>query len=283
MTRYSIISIIEEIAQTSGAFDHLEQKVELLSSNAIGPSMLQCGVIPEQFAHDSSHEKLWAKYCDILLKRWFNSLDIPSEVIRVRGDSADVRGVSKDYSIVADAKAFRLSRTAKNQKDFKITALDDWRRSDTYACLVAPWYQFPSRSSQIYVQAEQRNVTLLSYVHMKYLLDHPPIQSLELLWNTAGYLEPSKDARRYWEAVDDNIVSITETSFQMLRQYKQTAIQSTSEAAQEGIVYWESVKRSYHSLSKEEAIRRLIRSEKIDQKIDVIRKTIQRASQTLND
>lgn len=69
----------------------------------------------------------------------------------------------------------------------------------------------------------------------------------------------------------------------MLRQYKRTAIQSTSEAAQEGIVYWESIKRSYHSLSKEEAIRRLIRSEKIDQKIEVIRKAIGRASQALND
>ena len=69
----------------------------------------------------------------------------------------------------------------------------------------------------------------------------------------------------------------------MLRRYKQTAIQSTSEAAQEGTVYWESIKWSYPSLSREEAIRRLIRSEKIDQKIKVIRKTIGRASQTLND
>lgn len=197
MTRSAIISIIEEIAHTSGAFDHLEQKVELLSASAVGPALLECGVIPEQFAHDSSHEKLWAKYCDIRLKRCFNSLDIPSEVIRVRGDSADVRGVSREYSIIADAKAFRLSRTAKNQKDFKITALDDWRRRDTYACLVAPLYQYPSRSSQIYLQAEQRNVTLLSYVHMKYLLDHSPIQSIELLWNTAGDLEPSIEARRY--------------------------------------------------------------------------------------
>jgi hypothetical protein len=38
-----------------------------------------------------------------------------------RADSADVEGATKDYTIVGDAKAFRLSRTAKNQKDFKVT------------------------------------------------------------------------------------------------------------------------------------------------------------------
>ena len=31
------------------------------------------------------------------------------------------------YTLIADAKSFGLSRTAKNQKDFKVTALSNWR------------------------------------------------------------------------------------------------------------------------------------------------------------
>ncbi len=58
-----------------------------------------------------------------------------------------------DYSFVADAKAFRLSRTAKNQKDFKVQAMDDWKHSKTYAMVVCPVYQLLTRTSQIYQQA----------------------------------------------------------------------------------------------------------------------------------
>jgi len=198
----------------------------------------------------------------------------------VRGDSADIRGAADDYSVVADAKAFRLSRTAKNQKDFKVTALDDWRRGDTYACLVAPLYQFPNRSSQIYLQAEEKNVTLLSYVHIKYLLDHITDESIEPVWNIAGALNPSKKARRYWEAVDDNVVAITNTSFEELHRYKQMVTQAAKVVGEEGILYWESMKREYQLLTKEEAIKKLIQSEKIDQKIEVIRKAIDKVNQS---
>jgi type II restriction enzyme len=67
---------------------------------------------------------LWAKYCDILLSKTWNYLGIQSQVIRARGNAADVMGTTPEYTIVGDAKAFRLSRTAKNQKDFKVSALD---------------------------------------------------------------------------------------------------------------------------------------------------------------
>ncbi len=222
--------------------------------------------------------KALTKYCDILLCQTFNMLGIRSEVIRVRGDSADVLGITSSYSIVADAKAFRLSRTAKNQKDFKIAALDDWRKEKTHACLVAPLYQYPSRSSQIYVQAEERNVTLLSYVHLKFLLDKGIQESLEMLWKTASRLSPQKDARRYWEAVDDSVVAIANSSYQELRNHKQQAIDAAGEVGLEGISYWESVKQDYHLLSKEVAISKLIKSEKID----VIAKAISKVSQILD-
>ncbi|MDE2819285.1 MAG: HindIII family type II restriction endonuclease [Chloroflexota bacterium] len=280
MIRTHIVSFIESIAKQENAFDILEEEVDKTSKDDLGKELLSCGIIPERYGHDSSEEKLWAKYCDILLNKTFNHLNIRSEVIRVRGDSADIRGAADDYSVVADAKAFRLSRTAKNQKDFKVTALDDWRRGDTYACLVAPLYQFPNRSSQIYLQAEEKNVTLLSYVHIKYLLDHITDESIEPVWNIAGALNPSKKARRYWEAVDDNVVAITNTSFEELHRYKQMVTQAAKVVGEEGILYWESMKREYQLLTKEEAIKKLIQSEKIDQKIEVIRKAIDKVNQS---
>ena len=278
MDRSQVVALIESVARTDGAFDILERELSRVSTSDLGNSLLHCGVIPERYSHDSTEEKLWAKCCDILLSQAFNDLGIPSEVIRVRGDSADIRGVTGDYSIVADAKAFRLSRTAKNQKDFKVTALDDWRRADTYACLVAPLFQYPSRASQIYFQAEQRNVTLLSYVHLKFLLDHRSSQSLKPLWTSAGRISPSKDARRYWEAIDDAVVAITQKSYTELRRYKKLESNAIMTVGLEGIQWWESVKDSYQSLSREEAIARLVRAEKVDRKIEVIRKLIDKLS-----
>lgn len=109
-------------------------------------------------------------------------LGLAAEVIRMRGNSADVCAKTNDYTLVGEAKCFRLSRTAKNQKDFKVSALDDWRRTGTYAVLVSPLFQYPVDRSQIYAQAISRNVTLLSYTHLKLLLDKSIGIILKDLW-----------------------------------------------------------------------------------------------------
>lgn len=159
LTRESIIDLIIEISGQQNAFDILENALANITKSILSANLLECGIIAERFEHDSSEEKLWAKYCDILLAHTWTHLSIPAEVLRTRGDSADVFGKTNTYSIVGDAKAFRMSRTAKNQKDFKIQSLDDWRKSNTYASLVAPLYQYPKRTSQIYQQAIERNIS----------------------------------------------------------------------------------------------------------------------------
>lgn len=108
-------------------------------------------------------------------------------------------------------------------------------------------------------------------------------ESLEPMWNTAAGLGPGQDARRYWEAVDDSVVAITNSSYRELRSYKQQAINAAREVGREGISHWESVKRGYRHLSKEAAISKLIKAEKIDQKIDSIAKSIAKVSQILDD
>ena len=118
--RNQVIDQIFEISGNKDAFDMLEIFFSNISRHELAQNIIQCGILPEAFAHDSSEEKLWAKYSDIVLAKALSYLDIPTEVLRARGNSADVFGKNTKYPIVGDAKTFRLSRTAKNQKDFKI-------------------------------------------------------------------------------------------------------------------------------------------------------------------
>ena len=103
-----------------------------------------------------------AKASDAVLSRAFRELGLKSTVLGQRSDSADVLAESKyyGYTLVADAKAFRLSRTARNQKDFKVTALSGWRKDADYAVLCSPYFQYPVKKSQIYAQAVDENVCL---------------------------------------------------------------------------------------------------------------------------
>ncbi len=264
MNRANIIQIIQQIAGSANAFDKLEEYIAPLPQGELSVMLLTCGVIPEAFAHDSSEEKLWAKYCDILLSQALRGLQLNAEVFRTRGDSADVFAKTAEYSIVADAKAFRLSRTAKNQKDFKIHALDDWRRDHTFACLIAPLYQYPAAKSQIYQQAHLRNVTLLSYIHLKLLLDHAPTTSLLPLWRVAqSNTVPNGDARSYWQAVDAMILILTQVESEQLRAYKQLETTTMQAIGGEEIAYWVAKRDQYHTLTQHEAIERLIKAEKL--------------------
>src|SRR6266702_7187037 len=154
--------------------ERIKQALESAPSLDLLQHLDHAGVIPERFDHDSSEEKLFAKYCDYLLALSWSLLGIQSQAILERTDAADVIGHEGTYKVVGDAKAFRLSRTAKNQKDFKVEALDKWRKGAEFACLVCPLYQYPGHTSHIYLQASTYNVTLLSYTHFAFLLRHKP-------------------------------------------------------------------------------------------------------------
>jgi hypothetical protein len=276
--REEIIDLIFKISKEKNAFDILENELEKLSIEKLKENLIEVGVLPEIFDHDSSEEKLWAKFSDIILCKTLNNLGIKSEVLRVRGDSADVFGKTNNYSIVADAKTFRLSRTAKNQKDFKIKALDDWRKNNNYALLVSPLMQYPNKTSQIYFQAIEKNVTLLSYTHLLFLLDYKPKNNLKYLWEAGIKLKLkekiSKDSTLYWEKIDEMVCFVAKKSEKELKNYKIIEIEKTKKLGLEGISYWKNKIKTYYKLSKEDAIKRLIKSEKIETKIKTIENAI---------
>ena len=159
---------VKEIEKLSGNFgidtqrldNELGKEIEKSGASVIIDHLRLCGNIPESYRHDSSEEKLYSKYTDSLLSFSYTAMGLTSLVLTERADAADVEAFAKDFSFVADAKVFRLSRTAKNQKDFKIEALDKWRQGADFACLVCPLYQYPNTNSQIYLQAVRYNVTL---------------------------------------------------------------------------------------------------------------------------
>jgi len=171
---------VAKIGKLSGNFaqnaesldDELNKEIKKFGTDALIDHLRLCGNIPESYGHDTSEEKLYSKYTDSLLCSAYKAIGLKSVVLKERVDVADVEGFAQKFSFVADAKAFRLSRTAKNQKDFKVQAMDSWKHGKPFAMVVCPIYQLPSRTSQIYQQAITRNVCVFTYSHLALLVKY---------------------------------------------------------------------------------------------------------------
>ena len=153
----------------------LELEISELGAKTLIDHLRLCGNIPESYGHDTSDEKLYSKYTDSLLCFAYKAMGLKSVVLSERANVADVDAFADDYSFVADAKAFRLSRTAKNQKDFKVQAMDGWKHGKPYAMVVCPIYQLPRSASQIYQQATTRNVCIFTYSHLSLLVAYAQV------------------------------------------------------------------------------------------------------------
>jgi len=277
---------IEEIRKLSGNFgndsERLEKELEI-EINEKGVSALVdhlrlCGNIPESFAHDSSEEKLYSKYTDILLSIAFKKLGLKSLVLKDRADSADVEVFAKDFSFVADAKAFRLSRTAKNQKDFKVQAMDSWKRGKLFAMVVCPIYQLPNSSSQIYLQATSRNVCVFTYSHLTLLLAYSEKESKEkaqqLLLNifeTIPTLNPSKSANDYWITINRVMLYYSKLVEPLWDIEKEVAVESINIAKDEALTFLAKEREKIMRMSHDEAVIELIKVYKIESKIKTIK------------
>lgn len=132
-----IISIGSRFGEDSSRVEaQLNSEIEREGTTALIDHLRLCGSIPEHYGHDTSEEKLYSKYTDALLAATFRHVGLTSLVLSQRADAADVEAVGANYSLIADAKAFRLSRTAKNQKDFKIEAMHAWKHGKPHAMVV---------------------------------------------------------------------------------------------------------------------------------------------------
>ncbi len=266
------------------AGDSIQNVVFSLEKASLIPIITEIGAIPEDIVHDSSEEKLYAKTTDIVLAKCFQELGLQSAVNRERANCADVVAKSSmhGYTLVGDAKAFRLSRTAKNQKDFKVNSMVDWRGDNDYAVLVCPFYQYPKTNSQIYGQALDGNVTLFSWEHLSVLLENDIIESPELnlsvLWNVSNvlsditpvaekniaFLKNQNEIIRSYLHLSEEVFNSNFTNFK-------TKIINRGEAE---ILYWKSQIEVIKNYTREQAVKELLTSLKLNKKIASIKKFI---------
>lgn len=283
---------IDEIVTLSGNFgsDYNRVEAELngeIEANGL-PALLDhlrlCSAIPESYGHDSSEEKLYSKYTDALISSAYSHMGLRSAVLTERADAADVEIVADDYSFVADAKAFRLSRTAKNQKDFKVQAMDGWKRGKPFAMVVCPLYQLPSRNSQIYQQAGTRNVCVFSYPHLAVLArlvetegSDAVIDLLHRVFKTVQAMNPSKDANAYWQAVNRTMLDYGEPVAELWKDEKLATLESIEISKEIGLAHYASEREGIMRMTHDEALKKLIDMHKIDSRIQ----TIQRVTDNL--
>lgn len=276
---------VNTIANLQGTFrdvadvigQSLAEEIQKQTLDSLLGHLRLCGVIPESYPHDSTQEKLYAKYTDYVIHEAYQQIGLKSVVLQERADSADVEGLAGDYGFVADAKAFRLSRSAKNQKDFKIQALNDWKYGKPFAMLVVPVYQLPTRSSQIYQQASTQSVCILTYTHLAVLVRYAhlvgqkkAIKLTQQLFDAVNALNPSKDAITYWQTVNWVLLAFDATISTLWQEEKQAVDEALQVAKQEALQVLADERQRIMSLTHAEAIQEVLRFHKIENREKII-------------
>ena len=269
---------IDRIGRASGGFatdardleQELAEEIRREGTLALVGHLRLCGAIPEAYAYDSSAEKLYAKYTDVVIHEAFKALGLNSAVLVERTDAADVECVCDSYGFVADAKAFRLSRTAKNQKDFKVQALDNWKHGKPYAMVVCPVYQLPSRTSQIYQQAIARSVCIYTYTHLACHVQRAERvgerSNTALLHDVFSSIEatlPTKDANSYWQVVNRVLLDGRRAS-ELWRKEKVALLESIEAAKEEALKVLAEERARIMRLSRQDAIREVLSNRRLD-------------------
>jgi type II restriction enzyme len=262
----------------------IQKSVFDLKKDELVPIITEIGAIPEDIGHDSSEEKLYAKVSDIVLAKCFQELGLKSSVNKERANCADVVAKSQfhNYSLVGDAKSFRLSRTAKNQKDFKVKSMADWKSDNDYAVLVCPYYQYPKSRSQIYGQALDDNITLFSWEYLSILLENNICENEQInisnLWNVSFTLSINiniAEKNNCFLVDQDKIIrlylNLDTIKFEDYFKKYRTNIITRGEVE---IKYWEDKIQEISRYTREQAIEELLTSLKLNEKISSIRKYI---------
>lgn len=249
-------------------------------------TLKQIGTIPETIIHDSTAEKLFSKASDAVLSRAFREVGLKSTVLKGRNNSADVLAESPvhGYTLVADAKAFRLSRTAKNQKDFKVTALSGWRKDADYAVLCSPYFQYPSKHSQIYAQALNHNVCLLSWEHLIFLIENgikeTPDLSFAPLWNFCELYSHkvvySDKEKCFMQQFNSEVLALTGLDSSVFSAQLSAQIATIIERGHREKSLLEEEIKKIKQFSREKAIEELIKDKKLNEKIEQIDKYMRR-------
>lgn len=261
--------------------DAMQDFVFSLPKEDIARFVTEIGVIPENIAHDSSEEKLYSKTSDIIFAKALECIGFDVQVLRERANAADIVARSKyhGYSLVGDAKAFRLSRTAKNAKDFKVDSMDRWRGSEDFSVLACPYFQYPTRKSQIYKEALDSNVMLFSwewlYIMLKEGIEETPRDNLKDVWNLSAMIAQRTTVANTTECFmpeqDKGICRLLGISDERYTKYFSEIKGRLRMRGQAEILYYESEIQRVKNMDKDEAIKELLERMNLESKIEQIR------------
>ena len=263
------------------ATQRLQEMIFALDRANIIQLVSQIGSIPEDIGHDSTEEKLYAKVSDILLAKSLIEMNLEATVLTQRADCADVVAQSHyhRYSLVGDAKAFRLSRTARNAKDYKVNSMAIWKGDSEYAVLVCPYFQYPKSNSQIYKEALSGNIALFSWEYLYILLKEGIRESssinLSALWNQSGIISKtttvSNSKSCFLNQQNQNISKILKITPEKFYEYFNSVKELIVERGNTEIQYYEQEIERVKQLNREEAIAELLGNLKLESKIATIR------------
>ena len=277
-----LLSLIENLTnqEFKQATNSLISFIYKLNRNEVIELVRSIGILPEAIKPSSTQEKLFSKAGDIVLAKAFQLRNLNSKPLEQRGNAGDVIALSKEfnYGLVADAKSFRLSRTAKNQKDFKVKALSEWREDKDYAVLTAPFFQYPTTKSQIFKQSLDENVLLFSWEHLAILLqldlEETNIFSFEQLWNfpkkqskKTSVSDAENNFMRDFNKYFMDLFKIDKDTLNQLLQKEINFIEKRSLIEKK---YWKKQINIIKNFTREEAIEALLKDINMSSKIETI-------------
>ena len=277
-----LFSLTKEKKNFKLSGNDIESYIQSLSKDDFIEIVKEIGTIPEVIEASSTEEKLYSKASDIVLARCFSEIGLKAKALSERGNSADIVAESHHgYTLVADAKTFRLSRTAKNQKDFKISTLSRWRGMEhDFAVLVAPYFQYPNTSSQIYASSLSDKVCLLSWEHILFLLNQQVVEDVSLsseqIWNAPTRIErDSKIAYAdrmncLFPYINKMVCDRIPISLKDFEEQLNICKLYIFERSNDEIAVLNAEIQKIEEYTKEQAIKELIKSRKLNEKISAI-------------
>ena len=262
----------------------LQEEIFSLNKEELVEVIAEIGVIPEDIDHDSKEEKIYTKVSDILFAKSLSEMGLQTEVLRERSDSADIVAKSKfyGYSLVGDAKAFRLSRTAKNAKDFKVESMWYWRGVNDFSVLACPYFQYPKKNSQVFKEALNRNVCLFSWEYLYIMLKANVCEtesfSLRDVWdqsNIIGSTTTIGNAKSsFLEMQSENIRKIIGVEYDDFYYLFNETRQKVISRGNMEIDHCKAEIERIKGLDRESAVNQLLETLNIESRIETIQKTI---------
>ena len=152
--------------------------------------------------------------------------------------------------------------------------MDNWKHGKPYAMIVCPVYQLPARTSQIYQQAASRAVCIATYTHLavlvRYAQDKSKNDAMNLLhkvFRSVEAMNPSKNANSYWQVVNRTMLDSDRVLSNIWKDEKTASIESIGISQEEALDFLSTERERIMRLTKEEAIKEVLKSSKIVNKI----------------